>query len=477
MTLAHFLSVLRARWAVCMLVLGLTLVTTIVVSVLLPKQYVATAAVVVEFRPDPVGGAMNQYLPPVAYMATQTDILKSSKVTERVIKELQLSSNPQLRAEWQESSGGEGSIDSWLVEALQKNLTVTPSRESSVINVSYAATDPQVAADMANSFVKSYVDTSLDMRTNPAKNYTGFFESRSKELRDALDHSRAKLSEFQREKGITATDERFDIENARLSELSSQLVMVQAMSAESSSRSMQAGSSSADRLQEVLTNPVIGGLKSDLSRAEARLKELNSRLGDNHPQVVEAKASISEVRARLDAETRRVTGGVGVANTINRQREAELRAALELQRSRVIKLKAQREESAVLQRDVEAAQKAYESVVGRLNQSSLESQTTQSNILALSEAVPPSKPTSPKLLLNIALAIFFGSFLAVGAAMAMESADRRLRINQDIVEMIGLPVLGVLPAPNRRALDHGRSRMPLLSSARNVKALNSAGSN
>ncbi|MGE0674640.1 MAG: Wzz/FepE/Etk N-terminal domain-containing protein, partial [Methylibium sp.] len=165
MTLAHFLSVLRARWAVCMLVLGLTLVTTIVVSVLLPKQYVATAAVVVEFRPDPVGGAMNQYLPPVAYMATQTDILKSSKVTERVIKELQLSSNPQLRAEWQESSGGEGSIDSWLVEALQKNLTVTPSRESSVINVSYAATDPQVAADMANSFVKSYVDTSLDMRT------------------------------------------------------------------------------------------------------------------------------------------------------------------------------------------------------------------------------------------------------------------------------------------------------------------------
>jgi uncharacterized protein involved in exopolysaccharide biosynthesis len=296
-------------------------------------------------------------------------------------------------------------------------------------------------------------------------------------LRDALDQSRAKLSDFQREKGITANDERFDIENARLSELSSQLVMVQAMSAESSSRSTQAGSTSADRLQEVLTNPVIGGLKSDLSRAEARLKELNSRLGDNHPQVVEAKASINEVRARLDAETRRVTGGVGVANTINRQREAELRAALEMQRSRVIKLKAQREESAVLQRDVDAAQKAYESVVGRLNQSSLESQTTQSNILALSEAVPPSKPTSPKLLLNVALAIFFGSFLAIGAAMAMESADRRLRINQDIVEMIGLPVLGVLPAPNRRALDHGRSRMPLLSSSRNVKALNSAGSN
>ena len=64
--------------------------------------------------------------------------------------------------------------------------------------------------------------------------------------------------------------------------------------------------------------------------------------------MVEAKASIAELRSRLDAETRRVTGGVGVTNTINRQREAEVRAALEAQRAKVLRLKAVRDEGAVL---------------------------------------------------------------------------------------------------------------------------------
>lgn len=465
MTFSHFLSVLKARWRICLLVLGLTVGTTIVVSSLLPKLYVANAVVVIEFRPDPVAGGMMQGLLPAAYMATQTDILNSKRVAQRVIRNLNLLENPQVKEQWREAEVTSGSMEMWLVEAVQKNLTVAPSRESSVIGVSYSAKDPVFAAAMANAFVQAFIDTSLEMRTNPAKSYSAFFDARAKEAREALEKAQEKLSAYQREKGITFSDERLDVENARLSELSSQLVMVQALSAESSSRSMQAGGSSADRLQEVLNNPVVGGLKADLARAEARLKELNSRLGDNHPQVIEARASISEIRARLDGEIRRVTGGVGVANTINRQREAEIRASLEAQRSKVLRMKAQRDESAVLQRDVESAQRAYEAVVSRFNQSTLESQTTKSDIMALSQAEPPAKPASPKIVLNAVVALFLGAFLAVGVALLMESMDRRLRVNEDVFQAVGVPVIGVMPKPNHRLLVKGRNRMPALPNA------------
>ena len=112
----------------------------------------------------------------------------------------------------------------------------------------------------------------------------------------------------------------------------------------------------ADRLQEVVNNPNLAAIRADITRAEGRLQELMSRLGDNHPQVIEAKASIASLRTRLDTETRRVTGTFSSVNNINRQREVEIRAALEAQRARVIRMRTAREEGAVLVRDVEPGQ-------------------------------------------------------------------------------------------------------------------------
>ena len=118
---------------------------------------------------------------------------------------------------------------------------------------------------------------------------------------EKLEASRAKLSAYEREHGIIASDERLDVENNRLAELSSQLVALQALSAESGSRQGQAARG-ADQLPDVLSNPVVMQLKSDLSRAEAKLQELGTRYGDNHPQVIEAKASVADVRSKLRTE-------------------------------------------------------------------------------------------------------------------------------------------------------------------------------
>jgi chain length determinant protein EpsF len=292
------------------------------------------------------------------------------------------------------------------------------------------------------------MDISLELKVDPAKQYSTFFDNRSKDLRVNVERAQAKLSAYQREKGVViASDGQLDVETARLNELSSQLVALQAVAAESGSRQMQAQAGASDRLQEVVNNPVLTGLRSDITRAEARLQELTSRLGDNHPQVIEARANIASLRGRLDVETRRVTGSLGVTNTINRQREAEIRASLEAQRARVLRMRTAREEGAVLIRDVESAQRAYEAVVTRLNQSSLESQTTQGNGYVLAEALPPLRPSSPKVVLNIALSIALGTLLGIGAALLLEFVDRRVRTVEEVSELLGVPIFGVLPRP------------------------------
>lgn len=473
MSFGQFLSILKARRWVALAVLLATVVITLGVSLLLPKQYTATASVVVDSKPDPVSAILYSGAASPGYMATQVDVLQSDRVALRVVRDLKLNENPQVRQQWLDETDGKGSIELWLSQLFQKQMDVKPSRESSVINVSYKAPDPQFAAALANAFVQAYLKTSLELRVDPARQYSSFFDTQAKEARDALENAQRKLSAYQKEKGIIASDERLDVENARLAELSSQSVLLQSLASESNSRQAQSRSGQAERMQEVLNNPVISGLKVDLSRAEGKLQELNSRLGDNNPQVLEAKATIESLRAKIAAEVKSVTGGVGVSNTINRQREADVRAALEAQRAKVLRLKAVRDEGAVLIRDVESAQRAFESITQRFTQTSLESQATQSNINLLTTATPPLEPSSPRLLMNSLLAIFIGTLLAVGVALLLEIKDRRVRNVEDVVAALGLPVIGVMPKPTARKL--GGTNKPSLAQQRVVGRLAAPG--
>jgi chain length determinant protein EpsF len=473
MTFGQFLSILKARWWLVLLVIAVVTGTTLGINLLLPKEYKATASVVLDFKPDPVSMALYGGVASPAIMATQVDIIESDRVAQRVVRNLKLNENPAIRQQWQQETDGQGSIEAWLATVFQRNMDVEPSRESSVISISYKAADPRFAAGLANAFVQAYIDTALELRVDPARQYSAFFDTRSNEARETLEKAQTRVSTFQKANGIIATDERLDVENTRLNELSSQFTVLQAIGAESSSRQAQAQGGAGDRMQEVLNNPIVGALKADLARTESRLKELTTRLGDNHPQVLEARASAQEQRTRLDAEVRRVTGGVTVSNTINRDRTAEIRSSLEAQRAKVLRMKAVRDDGMVLMRDVENAQRAYDAVQQRFTQTSLESQTTQSNVNVLTQAAAPLKPAAPRITLNTILAFIGGTLLAIGLAMALELRDRRIRNIDDVVTTLGLPVIGAMPKPGsklalvkRPSLMQQRLMAPLPSAAK-----------
>lgn len=450
MTFGQFLAILRARWVVALAVWFATVLLALGVSLALPKQYTASASVVVDFKPDPVSAFAFGGMASPAFMATQVDIIRSERVAQRVVRGLKLAENPQAVQQWRDATGGAGSVEAWFASAFARQLDVVPSRESGVITILYQNPSPNFAAGMANAFVQAYIETALELRTDPAQRYSSFFESRAKESREALERAQNKLSEFQKVNGIIATDERLDIENARLNELSSQLTALQALAAESASRQVQAQGSQSDRLVEVLNNPLVTQLRSEVGRTEAQLQQLSTRFGDNHPQVIEARASLAELREKLSTELRRVTGSVGVTNTINRQREADVRAALAEQRTKVLRMRQVRDEGLLLLQDLQNAQRAYDAILQRFTQTSLEGQTTQSNVNILTQAATPTEPSSPRVVLNTLLGMVVGLLLAVGLALVLELRDRRVRSAEDVVAAVGLPVLGVMPKPGSK---------------------------
>jgi chain length determinant protein EpsF len=448
MTFGQFLVIMRARWKTALVVLLGTVGLALAFSLTLPRQYIATSTLLVDqYRPDVAGNAVYAGSPSPIFLATQVDVLRSERVARQVIKSLRLAEDTELRDRWLEGAKGEGSFEGWLVSWIQERLDVKPSRDSNIISVSFKSSDAVKAATTANLFAQTFLDVGLQLRVEPARQNSALFDARAKELRAQLEAAQSRLTAYQRDRGVAVvSDGALDVETARLNELSSQLVVLQSLSAESASRQAQLRGG-GDGIAEVVNNPLVITLRAQLTTTEAKLQELESRLGSNHPQVLETRAAIDSLRARVETETRRVSGTVGVTNTINRQRESEVRASLETQRARVLRLRQAREEGMVLVRDVEAAQRAYEAVLTRLSQTSLETKTTQGSAYVLSEATPPFLPSSPNHVRTLLVAVVIGSVLAIGMAIVREVVDRRVRTVEELPQSLGLPLLGVLPRP------------------------------
>lgn len=440
MTLQQFLRILRARYIVALLVFFVTVSTTVAVSLLMSKQYTASAAVVVDVKsPDPVSGLMLQGMMAPGYMATQVDIINSDRVANAVVKLLHMEQSPVIQQQWQEATQGKGQLVDWLATLLQKNLDVKPSRESNVINISYTGTNPEFSAAVANAFAQAYMNVNLDLRLAPARQYAAFFEEQTKAARDKLEKAQQALSTYQQENGITATDERLDFETAKLNETSSQLTGVQGQTTDSQSKRQNTQS---DTVAEVMQSPLINGLKSDIARLEAKLTESNINLGHNHPQTQRAEAELNTLKNQLNAETRKITSSIETTYQVSKQREAQLQSALGAQKAKVLMLNKQRDELNVLRRDIESAQRSFEVVSQRAAQTNIESQANQTNISVLNPAVAPVDPSKPRVMLNILVSIFLGTLLGVGMALMLELINRRVRSPDDLVEALDLPVLG-----------------------------------
>jgi len=463
MSIAQYLRIIWARkWLVLALLLFTTVVGTLITLFVLSKQYTAEASMVVEVRNDPVLGALAPGLASPAYLATQVEILKSDRVAGRVVKMLGVERSPAAVQQWRESTDAKIPLDRYFAALLQKGLAVEPSRGSNVINITFVNPDAAFAAAAANAFAQAYMDVSVELRVEPARQSATWLDDQTTKLRTTLEGAQAKLSKFQQDKGIVVTDERMDQETARLNLLLAQLAQAQAEQVDTAMRQRNTGS---ELSPDVLSSPSVQTLKAQLAVAETRLTEISSNYGPNHPARQAVEAQVRELRQQVAAEVRRVSGGSSVANRGSAQKVAELQTMVDQQKKQVLAMRSVRDQMAVLQRDVDNAQRAYEGVSQRATSVGLEGQNMQANVRLLSPAVEPYTPSRPKVIINILGSIFGGALLGAAAALGLEMVNRRVRSTDDLLSLAGVPVIGVLQPvdskrPVFRRLSSGRPALP-----------------
>ncbi len=462
MSFSQLMMIISARRNLILATLGLIVLAALAVTLMMPKTYRSTTSVVLNPGVDPVTGqALPGQLVP-SYLATQVGIMQSQGLALKVVQDLKLEQRALFQKKFRSATDGAGDPADWTASYLLKKLTVKPTRESNVVDVTFADPDPRWAAEIANGFARMFQQMNMDLRLQPAQRAAGYFNEQIKLQRANLEAVQRRMSSFQQQKGIANVDDKLDVESHRLKELTTQLVTVQNQLLEANSRQVQSRGAGGAESSDVLANPMIQNLRVALASAESKFAQVAERFTASHPRYLEARAEVDRLRASLNANSRSTSTGIGRTAAAFKQRERELEAQVDAQKQRVLELNRSRDELQIMAKEVESHQKAFDLLLQKQAQASVEGQSKQTEVTILSAAMPALKPSSPILLLNLAVALLAGLLLGLGLALLAELRDRRVRSDQDLMDVLDAPVLGTMQwgSPSRAQIGPPRWMLP-----------------
>jgi uncharacterized protein involved in exopolysaccharide biosynthesis len=472
MTLMQFLSLLRARLKLIVGVVVAVVGVVTIVSLIIPKQYVASASVVV----GPSGAAaasldarssISQTVDSI--VATQEDIIGSRHVAEKVVDSLGLEHDPNA---WQliggnsinplnkvkswlssllpqddNGAGGPSTLRDQLADALSKNLHLTSQLNSRVINLNYTSNDPQFAAKAANAFADQYMAAVLNLNVQPAKATSRWLDDQTKQLKANLERAQAKLAAFERQTGIVGVGDKLDLENARLTQLTTQLVAAQAQGYTSDSQQKQLKTflkKGGSVPTEVQASPMVQQLRLRITQQQATLTDLSHQVGRRHPKYRAAETELRQLRGELSTTQRTVAKGLLDNTGMSAQQVTALKNAIAQEKAKILELTGDHNRAALLQQGVDNARQTYSNALQQASQANMASQMDRTDISMIAPAVMPRSPAKPRVGFNIAVAFVLGTVIAIGLALWAELNNRFVRSPDDILEFIGVPVLGVL---------------------------------
>ena len=330
------------------------------------------------------------------------------------------------------------------------SLTITPVRNSRLVEIRFSSTDPVLAADMANAHAKAYIQENTEDRFSASKVATDWLSERLADQRKKVEESELALQKYKEQHDAVAVEDRQNIVVQRLADLNGAATKAKMGRIEKESEYNQIkavqGTPAIETVPAVMSNEYVQKLKSqigDLQRQEAQLAD---KYGDRHPEMVKIRTAVQNAQAKLDSEINKVVESVKAEYQAALSQENSLMGALNTQKSEALGLNRKGIEYSVLSRDAESNKQVYEALMQRTKETGISGELKTSNIRVVDAAEVPSAPVLPQRQHDLMLAVISGSVLALGLVFLFEYLDNRIKSPQELRSHLGLPFLGMLPA-------------------------------
>jgi capsular exopolysaccharide synthesis family protein len=420
------------------------------------------------------GGAIIQSKDMAEYFNTLKTIMESRIFADRVVRKLQLTNNAYFK---ELKSRGEGGVmaqirsllpargkqtppvperrlreelDPALTSLVLANSSLEVGKKSNIFTINFTATNPAVAAAMANGIADAFVEHNLDLKVKPYRDAAEWLSARLVESKAKVGESETKLQRYKEGTGVTSFETKESVLNQKLEELMTQQVQAEGKRQESEIKYRQI-QSVIDRpdllatVPDVMNNLVIQGLRTEELALRKQISELSEKYGEKHPQIIKAKSQLEMVRRNINLEARKMLNAAKSDFEVARSREASIRGEIGAQKSQVLGLTRKAIDYNVIAGEAGSNKQFYELLLKKLQEASLSSGMNVSNIQIVDSAVTPDGPVKPKRAKNILLALLVGLFGGISAAFFVEYMDDTVKSAEDVDKLLQLPLLDVVP--------------------------------
>lgn len=480
----HVIS--RRRWTI-ITTFALIVVSTAIFTFTAPPVYEATTRLIIE-KENPNIVSIQEVMAVDAsgtdYYQTQYKIMESRSVARQVIQRLQLDKSEEFFPEpadnlfarffrtikdtirsWLEVLSGlfkkdgnpvqspNTSSDHELVTAFINRIRVEPIRNSRLVDLSFQAEDPVLAARIVHTLAEAYIGQNLETKLDAVQDAVKWLHNRITQERTKVEKAEQALLDYKKQHNIV-TDFSSDTEKItaqKLAQLNTQVVEAESSRVEAETRYTQSRDLSntpdmLDSIPEVLNNELIRQMKTMEVVLYKRMSELSKKYGAKHPQMIAIKSELKTLKKRKKTEINRVVNSLRNEYEVALARENSLKAALAKQKQELLDLNQKAISYGVLRRDAESAREMYELLIKRFKETTLTEDMRTGNIRIVDPAEVPSRPVKPKKGLNIALAVILGLFFSIGMAFFFEYLDNTIKNADDIKRYLKIPFLGPVPA-------------------------------
>jgi capsular exopolysaccharide synthesis family protein len=448
--LLDYFRVIRVRWPIMLVIFLLVVITATAITLLLPKQYESTALIQVQENADleifQQRGLQGRSDP--RFTTTQFEIIQSKEVLNPVIEELGLANKWAERYEIKSRE--------LIYRKLKKMMTLQEERNTDLISISVLSPDKKEAADIANAIADSYQQARIREQqswvTKSLSTLQGEVEkqrTKTENLRTEAAKDRVKYGIYDlnpesvedpmqaNERVLMSVEEEVSTQRLKTATMSAKYDEISKMTDDQIMRSIATLEVEDQTILQILP------LYQEAASEEARL--IKAGYGANHP-MVQAQT------AKKDTYWKQLT------NQISSLRIA-LKARLTTEQESLANLEEKLSESRAEQQDSKTRASTYYEAKSNYIQAKkvLEAAETRFWTEMMQRSMPLNPaiiweraeeaefPSRPRVLLNIALGVFFGLVLGFGVAFFIEYLDTSVKTMEDIETYFGLPVLAVVP--------------------------------
>lgn len=487
--LEYWRAVMRWKWWIAAFVSIVVAATWWVVSAM-PKSYRATTTLLIEASKAKVVSIDDVYAGASSnreYFQTQVEAIKSSEVAARVVRKLDLMHHPDFDVATPHPSllrelilayapalapaptppapMTDAQAEETVLGRFMRGLSVEPVRLSQLVKIHYEASDPKLAARIANELAEAYIRSDIDARLKITQNAGSTLTDRLSELRARLDESERAVQAYREKQGLLDDKESATAGPTRqLAELTHRLVeaRLRRADAEQQYREVRGGELvNYESVPAVMRNLSVQRARDQEADAERRLAEVLNAYGAEHPMRVTAETALKTARANTKRQIQTVVSSI--AREFNSARAAEKSIEDDIARAKEAIQENSRKESqlGLLEREAATNRQLYNTFFQRARETSAAGELQQALARVIDPAKPPLAAARPAKLQLTSIAALASLLLAMSIAIAYRQLNNKINARDDVEVKLGQPVLAVLPVLHGSARRNSSAAMAL----------------